>query len=188
MYYLWLPIIFDGFISGFISTYLNKILPESLRTDLNVGFMLMLEGFGCILGAVTSATLSDRFSVLNIGKVGMMIILLSCALTYLNELLNFEGLEFPFFVAFVWGFLINYITSLESVSCAKINNGYLYSFSIVKQIQALAFIAFQIYLILGNNTIDLIGFLIVLSALSLLAVGILFQFEARRKRVRVEIE
>jgi len=79
-------------------------------------------------------------------------------------------------VAFAWGFIVNYLTSLESVSCAKINKGYLYSFSIVRQIQALAFIGFQIYMIVSDNNINLIGFLIILASLSLAAIIILFQF------------
>jgi len=44
----------------------------------------MIEGLGCIIGAITSAIFSDRYSVLNIGKVGMLIIVGCCGFTYLN--------------------------------------------------------------------------------------------------------
>lgn len=42
MWYMFTPIIIDGVISGFISTYLNKLIPLPLRTDLNVGYLLMI--------------------------------------------------------------------------------------------------------------------------------------------------
>lgn len=111
MYYLFIIMVFDGVIAGFISTYLSKLLPEEIRTDLNVGYMLMTEGIGCILGAVISAFSSDKFKVINVGRVGMVVLAFTCALTYINYSITVETVYFPFFVAFWWGFLINYIMS-----------------------------------------------------------------------------
>jgi len=89
MYYLWLPIIFEGVIASFISSYLSKIIPEHLRTNLNVGYMLMILGGGCTIGAFLSASLSDRYSVLAINKFGMLILALCAVLTYINDSFEF---------------------------------------------------------------------------------------------------
>lgn len=89
MYYLWLPIIFEGFIASFVSSYLSKIIPEHLRSNLNVGYMLMILGIGCTIGAFLSASLSDRISVLNLSKFGMLIICLCAVLTYINDSYQF---------------------------------------------------------------------------------------------------
>jgi hypothetical protein len=42
MYYLILVVVIDGVLAGFISLYLNKLLPEDIRTDINVGYILMV--------------------------------------------------------------------------------------------------------------------------------------------------
>ena len=89
MYYLYLMVIIDGITSGFISTYFSKLLPENLRSDLNVGYMLMVEGVGCIIGAMASAFSSDRFHVANIGMVGIVILLIASGFTYINYYLSF---------------------------------------------------------------------------------------------------
>lgn len=71
----------------------------------------MTEGIGCILGAVISAFSSDKFKVINVGRVGMAVLAFTSALTYINYSITVETVYFPFFVAFWWGFLINYIMS-----------------------------------------------------------------------------
>jgi len=116
-------VVIDGVLSGFISTYLSKLLPESIRSDLNVGYMLMVEGVGCIIGAMISAFSSDRFHVANIGIVGVLMLLVASGITFINYYVDFTLVYFPYVTAFFWGFLINYITSWESVSCAKWNKG-----------------------------------------------------------------
>lgn len=82
-------VVLDGILSGFISTYLSKLLPEGIRTDLNVGYMLMVEGVGCIIGAMVSAFSSDKFHVANIGIVGVFILLIASAVTYINKYVEF---------------------------------------------------------------------------------------------------
>jgi hypothetical protein len=57
----------------------------------------------------------------------------------------------PLIVGVCWGFVINYITSWESVSCAKINEGCLESFSIVRQAQAITYIFFTLSMITTDN-------------------------------------
>lgn len=61
MSYMFIIIILDGLVSGFISTYINKLIFVDIRTNLNVGYLLITEGIGCIFGAVLSAFLSDHF-------------------------------------------------------------------------------------------------------------------------------
>ena len=85
MYYLYALVVLDGIIAGFISIYLNKLLPEDIRTDLNVGYILMVEGVGCIFGAVTSALTSDRFKVMYVGVAGMLCLIINCVATYINS-------------------------------------------------------------------------------------------------------
>lgn len=61
MAYMFAVIVIDGMISGFISIYLNKLISPDIRDNLNVGYLLMTEGGGCIVGAMLSAFLSDKF-------------------------------------------------------------------------------------------------------------------------------
>ena len=84
MWYMFFIIILDGLISSYISISMNKLIVEEERTKLNVGFLLMTEGVGCILGAVTSAYLCDKFRVLNIGKAGAIMIILTLVMTFIN--------------------------------------------------------------------------------------------------------
>lgn len=51
--------------------------------------MLMILGIGCTIGAFLSATLSDRFSVLNISKFGSLFFVVCTVLTYLNSYYKF---------------------------------------------------------------------------------------------------
>jgi hypothetical protein len=83
---------------------------------------------------------------------------------------------FPLLVGISWGFVINYITSWESVSCAKINNGCLESFSIVRQIQAITSIIFFLAMITTDNEIDLPFFLCVVAALCVMGMVIFLIF------------
>jgi predicted MFS family arabinose efflux permease len=121
MYYLVIPVILDGIISGFISVYLNKLIAEESRTNLNVGYLLMTEGVGCIIGAIASATISDKISVIKVGKIGMVLIIGTSILTFTDSLVEPATLYLPMAVSFLWGITINYLTSWESVSCAKLN-------------------------------------------------------------------
>lgn len=111
MYYLFIIMVFDGVIAGFISTYLSKLLPEELRTDRNVGYMFMVEGTGCILGAVLSAFCSDKFKVINVGRAGMLLLAVTCLLTYINSWVDCETVYYAYLVAFWWGLVVNYIMS-----------------------------------------------------------------------------
>lgn len=45
----------------------------------------MIEGVGCIFGAVTSAVSSDRFKVMYIGVAGMLCLIANCGATYINS-------------------------------------------------------------------------------------------------------
>jgi hypothetical protein len=82
---------------------------------------------------------------------------------------------FPLIVGVCWGFVINYITSWESVSCAKINDGCLESFSIVRQLQAITYIFFTVSMITTGNQMDLPYFL---CALAVFCVFGMFAFLA----------
>ena len=88
MYYMFIPIILDGIISGFISIYFSKLINIDIRTDLNVGFLLMTQGVGCIFGAMLSAFMSDKYHVINVGRAGMVLILVTSALTFVNYLVE----------------------------------------------------------------------------------------------------
>ena len=50
--------------------------------------MLMIERIGCILGAISSAFSSDKFKVINVGRVGIGILFLTGLLTYINSWLQ----------------------------------------------------------------------------------------------------
>lgn len=123
MYYMFIVIILDGLVSGFISTYINKLIHVDIRTSINVGYLLMTEGLGCIFGAMLSAFLSDKYSVINVGRSGLGVLMGAISLTFVNYMVEPQTMFLPLFVGISWGFVINYITSWESVSCAKINNG-----------------------------------------------------------------
>lgn len=87
MYYIYVPVILDGIISGFISVYFSKLIFSGIRTDLNVGYLLMIEGVGCIFGAMTSAHLSDKFTVYNVGRAGFILILFAIGITFANYII-----------------------------------------------------------------------------------------------------
>jgi predicted MFS family arabinose efflux permease len=123
MSYMFIVIILDGLVSGFISTYISKLIYVDIRTNINVGFLLMTEGVGCIFGAMLSAFLSDKFEVLNVGRAGLGALMLTACLTLVNYIVEPQTMFFPMVVGVCWGFVINYFTSWESVSCAKINEG-----------------------------------------------------------------
>lgn len=76
----------------------------------------------------------------------------------------------PLIVGLCWGFVINYLTSWESVSCAKINEGKLESFSIVRQLQAITYIFFTVAMITTNNEMDLPYFLCALAVFAIFAL------------------
>lgn len=84
MAYMFAIIVLDGMISGFISIYLSKLISLDIRTDLTVGYLLMTEGAGCIVGAMLSAFLSDKFTVLNVGRAGLAALLGTSILTFVN--------------------------------------------------------------------------------------------------------
>lgn len=137
----------------------------------------MAEGFGCIIGAVVSATISDKISVIKVGKIGMILIIITSALTFTDFLIEPSTLYLPMAVSFLWGITINYITSWESVSCAKLNQGQLESFSIVKQIQAISYIFFTLSMILTDNTIDVPYFLCALTVFCFSSMVVLAVYE-----------
>ena len=111
MYYIFIPVILDGIISGFISVYFNRLIFIDIRSSLNVGYLLMTEGVGCIVGAMISAFMSDKFSVINVGRAGILAVIATSALTFVNYLMQTESMYFPLLVGIFWGFVINYITS-----------------------------------------------------------------------------
>jgi predicted MFS family arabinose efflux permease len=87
MYYMYIPIILDGIISSFISIYFSKLIYEGIRDRLNVGYLLMSEGVGCIFGAILSAFMSDKYSVINVGRAGIFAVLVTCGLTFANYMI-----------------------------------------------------------------------------------------------------
>ncbi len=84
---------------------------------------------------------------------------------------------FPLVVGLLWGFIINYLTSWESVSCAKLNEGCLESFSIVRQVQAITYILFTVVMIATGNLIDLPFFICAIAVFCLLAMVVLLIYK-----------
>jgi len=87
MSYMFIIIILDGLVTGFISTYINKLINSDIRTDLNVGYLLMTEGVGCIFGAMLSAFLCDKYRVINVGRAGIGALLITIVLTFVNYMI-----------------------------------------------------------------------------------------------------
>lgn len=70
MWYMWLMLVTAGLANAYAS-YLTRNIPSDMRTGLNVGFMAMVEGLGCIIGSLTSAIATDKFNVMDVGRAGM---------------------------------------------------------------------------------------------------------------------
>jgi len=81
---LLLIVAIDNIMLGFTAIYLNKLLPEEQRTELNVGYLLMVQGVGCIFGAFTSAFACDRFQVISVIILGVIVIALTCLATFIT--------------------------------------------------------------------------------------------------------
>jgi hypothetical protein len=88
----------------------------------------------------------------------------------------------PLGVGVCWGFVINYLTSWESVSCAKLNGGCLQSFSIVRQLQAITYIFFTLAMITTGNQIDLPYFLSALAVFSVFGMAAFLVYERAQPR------
>jgi hypothetical protein len=54
----------DGFMLGFTATNFSSLLPESLRSDFNVGLLHISNGGGAIIGGYLSGYLSSKIAVI----------------------------------------------------------------------------------------------------------------------------
>ena len=85
---MFIIIILDSLISGFISTYISKLINSDIRTDLNAGYLLITDGISCIFGAILSAFLIDKYKVLNVSRAGICALLITIVPTFVNYMIE----------------------------------------------------------------------------------------------------
>jgi len=79
-----IAIVLDGLILGFVATNYSTLLPVDLKTDLNVGILLIIHGVGGILGGTISGFLSDYMTVPQEGNITFLFILVTMLVTSLK--------------------------------------------------------------------------------------------------------
>jgi predicted MFS family arabinose efflux permease len=170
MRHLFAALLLDGLMLGFVASYSSHLIPEHLRSPLHVGIMLMLNGVGAILGGYFSGYLSDKVTPPQLGVLGFMFIILSLLLTLLANYLSLETIGYPCFLGFLWGVCVYFLEGWIFVCCAKVYEGRIETFAIVKQVHSISFIIFQIYMIIVSNQINSVAYLLALIILSLIAL------------------
>ncbi len=85
MWHMYAAMTLDGLMLGFMAAYFSHIIPEPIRTGLNVGIVLMMGGAGSILGGYFSGYLSDKIPAHRLGISGFLFITLTLLLTLLTN-------------------------------------------------------------------------------------------------------
>jgi predicted MFS family arabinose efflux permease len=85
MKYLFAALMLDGLMLGFVASYFSHIIPESIRTSLNLGIILMVNGVGAMIGGYFSGYLSDMIRPSQLGIMGFLVILMTLLLTLLSN-------------------------------------------------------------------------------------------------------
>lgn len=155
MKHIVLAIVLDGLILGFTASYFSHLLPDSLQSDLNVGILLIVHGFGGIIGGYLSGFLSDYIPVLKEGIVGYLFIAGTMLLTILKNYVHFETITFALVIGFLWGVALYFLEGWIFVCCTKVYDGKIEGYAIVKQLHTGSFILFQIYMIISKQEINL---------------------------------
>ena len=120
MRYIIIPMVLDGFILGFNTTDFSKFLPENLKTDVDLGIMLMVHGIGAAIGGYTSGTLSDKMPVAHEGILCFTFITITSFLSLLREVVTVTTFTFPLLLGFLWGIGLYFLEGWIFVCCTKI--------------------------------------------------------------------
>jgi hypothetical protein len=89
MRHIIITIVLDGLLLGFVATDLSTLLPATLKTDLNVGIVLILHGAGAIAGGAISGFLSDYITVPQEGNIIFLCTLCTLLVTSLKVYITF---------------------------------------------------------------------------------------------------
>lgn len=95
--------ILDGFMLGFATSSFSEMVPQPIRSSLNVGIVLIVNGAGSIIGGYLSGTLSDKIPASQLGIIGFLYLILTFLITMLTDYIKLETLAFPIIVGFLWG-------------------------------------------------------------------------------------
>jgi predicted MFS family arabinose efflux permease len=104
-----MSLILDGLILGYITANNSKMLPVNIRTDLNVGFLLIILGIGAVVGGLISGYLSDRIRITIEGKICFLIVVFTILLSAIINQLNPETVVLPFVSSFFWGVTLHFL-------------------------------------------------------------------------------
>lgn len=116
-------IVTDGFILGFISSSATHLLPEDHYSRIEAGIFLIVLGAGAILGGFVSGFLSDKISIMKVGKSSFFILLVCMLLSIPLFIELIENFFYSYFLGFAWGFGWHYMDGWLWVACSKIFEG-----------------------------------------------------------------
>lgn len=103
MKYLYAAMFLDGLMLGFVASYFSHLIPEPIRSSLNVGIVLMINGVGAMIGGYFSGYLSDKISPGQLGVLGFLFITFTLLLTLLSHYITLSSLAYPSLMGFLWG-------------------------------------------------------------------------------------
>lgn len=75
--------VLDGLMLGFTASYFNHLIPQPIRNSQNVGIILIINGFGAIIGGYFSGYLSDKILPSDLGIMGFLFLIINFLLTLL---------------------------------------------------------------------------------------------------------
>lgn len=105
---------------GFLASYFSHLIPERIRSELNVGITLMINGVGAMLGAYLSGYLSDKISPPQLGIMGFLFIILTMLFTLLGYNMELQTLTYPCVLGALWGVCLYFLEGWIFVCCAKV--------------------------------------------------------------------
>jgi predicted MFS family arabinose efflux permease len=109
MWHMFAAMTLDGLMLGYMTSYFSHIVPEPIRSGLNVGIVLIMGGTGAILGGYFSGYLSDKIPAPKLGIAGFLFITLMLLLTMLAHYQPYYTLFYPCVLGFLWGLSIYFL-------------------------------------------------------------------------------
>lgn len=170
MKHLFVALLLDGLMQGFISSYFSHLLPSEIRTTVNLGIILSIKGLGSIIGGFLSGILSDKIKVNEVGILGFLFIILTLLMTLLNNFAELSTITYALVIGFMWGVSKYFLEGWIFVCCSKVYNGKTEAFAIAKQLHSFSFIIFLIYMIITNSNIYFTGFVTFLILLTIICI------------------